>query len=263
MKRFENILASGISQGSSLEVFSVEQLHKEISWDSISQMAPRLPRGWFELMGLSKRDRLDFFKEYWSSILSLEDNGFPGICRFFSLLETLEVYIFRVPQGPFEVKMFYIFEDGRYGFHGEPPLINAEERNFPPLRDTHYQRFFSIHDGFGKWEDEGILSYRSLVKAQQKLRQHCESLHYIADDTFCSLGLFPFYGYEEPLTYQCFLLDPEVCRNLPSPNIRIGEKELEHYSSRDLEVVQLCTGYAPSFLSWLEGYVHSEEEFSE
>ncbi len=233
-----------------------------MSWNDVSQIAPRLPRGWFELMGLAKQDRLDFFLEYWSSILAFENKEFPGICRFFSLLETLEVYLCRTAQGPFDVKMLYIFQEERCCFQGEPPLMDLDERSFPLLRDDHYRRFFSVHNGFSKLEDEGILSYRSLAKVQQKLRQQLVKLGYIyPENDCCSLGLFPFYGYEEPLTYQCFLLDPEICGNFSSPSIIIGEQERDCFGIENLEVLQLKTGFFPSFLSWLEAYLHSENVY--
>ncbi|ANH78193.1 hypothetical protein [Candidatus Chlamydia sanziniae] len=266
MKNFENIFASDIVYSCPIEMFSLEQLRKEMSWEAIAQKVPRLPRGWYELMGLSKKDRIDLCLDFWCSILGLEHSASPGICRFFSLLETLEVYIFRFERGkgPYDVKMFYSFCDGRCGFQGAPPLAQSEGRWFPPLGDSLYERFFTIHNGFGKWEDEGIFPYRSLARVQQQLRQQLVELNKVRSEENCySLGLFPFYGYEEPFTYQCFLFDPEIRRDLSSPNLFLGEESLKHRSLENIELLHLTASHYPSFLSWLENYLHSEEVYNE
>ncbi|AZU10477.1 hypothetical protein [Chlamydia psittaci] len=262
MKKFQNVLASTHSFPQ-LEVYSVEQLREEMSWEAISKKAPRLPRGWYELMGLSKKDRLDFCQEYWLTVLGIDDNQFPGICRFFSLLDSLDVYIYRSVNEPYGVKMLYTFSDGRCGFQGEPPLLDMKGYCFPSLGDDGYYKFFTIHNGFGKWEDEGIFSYRSLAKVQHKLQQLLIRLGKIPHDDDCaSLGIFPFYGYEEPLTYQCFLFDPEVRRDFPSPNVLLSTESLQHRTLGSIELLHLTTSHYPSFISWLENYLHSEEVYS-
>lgn len=241
---------------SELEVYSVEQLREEMSWETISRKVPRLPRGWYELVGLTQKDRIDFFQEYWIATLGINDNHYPGICRFFSFLDSLDVYVYRYASGPYHVRMFYTFNHGRYGFQGNPPLIDTENLFFPNLGDRDYIRFFSIHNGFGKWEDEGIFSYRSLARAQYKLRELLVHLEKISPEDNCaSLGLFPFYGYAAPFTYQCFLVDNEVRRGFPSPNILLSEESLAYRNLESLELLYLTTSQYSSFLLWLENYL--------
>ncbi|WP_100934057.1 hypothetical protein [Candidatus Chlamydia corallus] len=265
MKKPENSLTFDVRPFFPLDVLCVEQLRKEMSWEVVSAKIPRLPRGWYELMGLSKEDRIDFCLDFWCSVLGIEHNESTSICRFFSLLETIEVYIYRLEKGPYQVKMFYVFRDGRCGFQGEPPLVDfLGHRRLPPLGDNHYEQFFSIHNGFGKWEDEGVFPVRSLAKVQQKLRQQLVALNKMQAEENCySLGIFPFYGYEEPFAYQCFFFDPEIRRDLPSPNIFLNEESLEHRSLETIELLHLTKSYYTSFLSWLENYLHSEEVYGE
>ncbi|SPN73215.1 hypothetical protein C10C_0024 [Chlamydia serpentis] len=264
MKKSENSLTFNIRSFFPRDVLCVEQLRKEMSWEEASAKIPRLPRGWYELMGLSKEDRIDFCLDFWCSVLGVKHNESPSICRFFSLLETIEVYIYRLDQGPYQVKMFYIFRDARCGFQGEPPFLDSLGSRLPPLGDNHYQKFFSIHNGFGKWEDEGIFPLRSLAKVQQQLRQQLVLLNKVHPEENCySLGVFPFYGYEEPFTYQCFLFDPEIRRDLPSPNVFLNEESLKHRSLEAIELFHLTTSYYSSFLSWLENYLHSEGVYNE
>ncbi|WP_348663886.1 hypothetical protein [Chlamydia vaughanii] len=261
MRKFQNALTS-IHSFPTLEVYSVEQLRKEMSWEEISSQAPRLPRGWYELMGLTKEDRLDFCQEYWLTVLGVDNSQFPGICRFFSLLDSLDVYIYRSANEPYEAKMLYTFGDGRCGFQGGPPLLETEGLCFPSLGDDDYSRFFTIHNGFGKCEDEGVFPYRSLAKVQHKLRELLIRLEKISPEEDCtSVGIFPFYGYEEPLTYQCFFFDCEVRRDYPSPNVLLSEGSLIHRNLESIELLHLTTSHYPSFLSWLENYLHSEEVY--
>ncbi|AHK63014.1 hypothetical protein BOKEGFJH_00140 [Chlamydia avium] len=255
MKKLSDALTS-VFRSSKLEVYSVEELREEMSWEAISCKVPRLPRGWYELVGLTQKDRLDFFKEYWLTVLGIDNNHSSGICRFFSLLDSLDVYVYRYANEPYNVRMFYTFDHGHFGFQGNPPLLDTENLFFPNLGDRDYVHFFGIHNGFGKWEDEGIFSYRSLAKVQYKLRELLIRLEKISPEDSCaSLGIFPFYGYEEPLAYQCFLVDREVRRDFPSPNVLLSEESLAYRSLESLEISHLTTSQYSSFLLWLEDYL--------
>lgn len=255
MKNLPDALTSVLCS-SKLEVYSVEQLREEMSWEAISRKVPRLPRGWYELVGLTQKDRLDFFQEYWLTALGIDHTHSPGICRFFSRLDSLDIYVYRYANEPYQVRMFYTFDHGNHGFQGNPPLLETEGLVFPNLGDCDYIRFFSIHNGFGKWEDEGIFSYRSLARVQYKLREMLLRLDKISPEDSCaSLGIFPFYGYEEPLAYQCFLVDSEVRRGFSSPNVLLSESSLVHRNLESLELLHLTTSQYSSFLLWLENYL--------
>lgn len=212
-------------------------------------------------MGLEKKDRVDFFHEYWLGVLGIDHKSSPGICRFFSSLDDINVYIFRRAQGPYCVKMCYTFGDGRQGFQGELPLTDTQGLCFPRLGDDSYSRFFTIHNGFGKFEHEGIFSYRSLARVQSQLRDLLIRLEKISREEDCfSLGIFPFYGYREPLTYQCFLSDGEIRRHFSSPNILLSEDNLCDTGFDVIERLHPSNHYC-SFLAWMENYLHSEEAY--
>ncbi|EPP34333.1 hypothetical protein CP10139811_0341 [Chlamydia ibidis] len=256
MKKSDN--PSSLNYFSSpLDVKSVEELRKEFSWEEISIQIPRLPRGWYELVGLEKKDRIDLCREYWLSILGLKDDLALGICRFFALLESIDVYVYRTSKGPYSVKMLYTFVDGRCSFQGSPPLSETTNLCLPILGDDHYHRFFTIHNGFGKWEDGGIFSYRALAKVQHKLRNYLIHMNKISPEEDCSsLGVFPFYGYEEPCAYQCFLVDPEVRRDFPSLNLLISETSLFKRDLENIEILCSDSRYYPSFITWFENYLN-------
>lgn len=68
-----------------VEVLSLEQMRRTLSWEEVFAKVPRLPRGWFELVGLSQADRIELFRDFWFSALGVENSDFPGICHFFPL----------------------------------------------------------------------------------------------------------------------------------------------------------------------------------
>lgn len=247
-----------------MEVFSIEQLRQTLSWGQIVQKVPRLPRGWYELTGLSCRDRIDLCLEVWCSSLGIKDKEAVGICRFFSTLEDIQVYVYREHKtGAYEIKMVYMVQGSHTHFYGSLPLLSLEGGSLPCLGDASYYKFFSIHNGFGRCNDEGILSYRHLARAQYKLRKHLLHFKYIDPEETCSsLGLFPFYGGEHLFTYQCFICDPELQRGQSSPNILLNimdEKLLKNQGLRFIELSHLTATRYSSFLSWLDSYLQKKE----
>lgn len=246
-----------------MEAYSVEKLRQTMSWEQIANQAPRLPRGWYELMGLSSRDRIELCLEVWCTSLGVQDKESKGICRFFSSLEDIQIYIYRKHRtSSYEIKMVYIGLDSHMHFYGNPPSLSLEGVSLPRLGDDCYYHFFSIHNGFGRDNDEGILSCKHLARAQYKLRTYLLQSQCIdAEDTCSSLGLFPFYGSERLFTYQCFICDLELQRGQTSPNIlfnildRAEEKSVDAF----IDLSHLTATRYPSFLLWLNTYLQKKE----
>lgn len=233
-----------VMQKIDLEAHAIEGL----SWKEVTKQAPRVPRGWYELMGFPKQDRLQFFLEFWLTTLECESTI---IRRFFDILDSIDVYIYRIGKKPYEVCMLYSSKDGLHEFHGAPPLASCFY-NPPILGDSVYQSFFRIHNGFGKYDDLGILPYRSLGKAQHELSKQLRHHGVLSREESClSCGFFPFYGYPEATSYQCFLCDPEVRQGRPSPNICVNTNFLENLEPDFSHYSQFKT----SFLEWLEDYL--------
>lgn len=84
MQWYRDGLTSAFSK-QQIEIFSLEQMRKTLSWEEVFAKVPRLPRGWFELVGLSLADRIELFQDFWFSALGVENSDFPGICHFFPL----------------------------------------------------------------------------------------------------------------------------------------------------------------------------------
>ncbi|AHH23003.1 hypothetical protein FTM89_03280 [Chlamydia trachomatis] len=84
MQWYKDDLTSAFSKQQA-EVFSLEQMRRTLTWEEIATKVPQLPRGWFELVGLSRSDRIELFQDFWFSALGVENSDFPGICHFFPL----------------------------------------------------------------------------------------------------------------------------------------------------------------------------------
>lgn len=256
MNNFESyisLMRSGVK-----EVWSVQKLRETSSWEQIVHKAPRLPKGWYELMGLSTEDRIDLCCEFWCNALGIQNKESSSICRFFSNLEDLQVYIFRMhAQIAYEVKMAYISSDETSCFYGSPPLLPFKGLHFPQLGDDIYYRFFSIHDGFGGCNDEGILPYKRLAKVEHWVRQRLSDT---CQGSLPVMNFFPFYGSEDIFSYQCFICDPEFQRGEPSPNVLCNEYLLKKSFKKFIDLLHLTSTRYPSFLSWLESYIQTQEK---
>lgn len=84
MQWYKDGLTSAFSK-QQVEVFSLEQMRRTFAWEELSAKVPRLPRGWYELVGLSQADRIELLQDFWFSALGVENSDFPGICHFFPL----------------------------------------------------------------------------------------------------------------------------------------------------------------------------------
>lgn len=209
------------------DTLSISDLKNHASWETVLAKVPLLPRGWFELAGLNQRERIELVRDFWLSCLDISPEDSFAIIEFFSSLDTLEVFAYKVSSlSPFQPCLLYIGREDRDSFVGYPPVQCSEQ--IPSFcGDRIYMNFFNIHDGFGHFEDKGILSSKDLAKAFQKFRKLLIKENVCDETEDCySLGVFPFYEGMSPDNYQCFLVNPEVCRNFPSPNMLFSKDDL-------------------------------------
>lgn len=187
-----------------------------ISWEELHQMAPSLPRGWYELAQLSESDRTDFVHDYWVSTLPFQPRFTDFIRDFFASLEAIGVYVTQQKFGdPFETHLVYGLEEDRGFFRGSPPLlIEAEatlETQFSNLvLPADYLAFLRIHDGFYKYTDTGITPSSDLALSIQRFRELLTAAGTLLGPGAKPIDpntLFPFYESFGFPCYQCFWQD--------------------------------------------------------
>ncbi|WP_213357869.1 hypothetical protein [Chlamydiifrater phoenicopteri] len=248
------------------DTLSISDLKKQESWEAILSKVPLLPRGWFELAGLSHKERLELCCQFWLSRLDLSTEALSFIMEFFSTLDALEVFAYRISSlSPFQPCLLYLGKEGKNSFVGYPPV---QPSGCVPsfCGDRVYANFFYIHDGFGNFEDKGILSTKDLAKASQKLRKLLiEEGKFDETEDCYSLGVFPFYEGASPDNYQCFLVNPEVCKSLPSPNMFFSKDNLHGAGDVLLGIKPFFSEnyHYSSFLDWFKKYLLGEIFYSD
>ena len=196
----------------------VLSLHEEpvLNWDTVSKQIPLLSRGWFELSRLPKEDRIEFTKEYWfaklNPIASDEIDFENRLHIFFSKLDDIGIFATQEHlSNHFELHMVYSLKENSGFFHGSLPAsfetIETFKKQFgnftlPP----DYLAFLSVHDGFSKYTDTGLIKTRDMARYYLRFQElNAGELILGPDGTMIDpKSLIPFYESFALHCYQCF-----------------------------------------------------------
>lgn len=157
-----------------------------------------IPRGWFELSRLVPADRIEFVQGYWLSKLPYTPHLSRALARFFASLDGIDVFLVGD-----SAHIVYSLADHSTFYVGEPPNIPHLDLGIKLPDD--YIKFFSIHNGFYRYMDTGLIRFQQLsetwseVQDKVALGELKDGSHLI--DPKC---LIPFYHYKDLDVYQCF-----------------------------------------------------------
>lgn len=261
-----------IEDGPDKHFHKVIALHETpgLEWESLKQLAPFLPRGWFELSRLSLEDRVDFTREYWLSTLPFSgDSGLEKrLEEFFETVEEIGFYLTQLKKdGPFDVHMVYSLKNEAGFFQGGPPVseevlqtLNARfgHLNFP----SDYLAFLKIHDGFSKYTDTGLIKSRDMAQVYQRL-QHLltEEILVTPDGQVVNPeSLIPFYESFGLHCYQCFYSDWYPDEEMG--NVYFSEHDRSLSNFLDPHTLEENLAF-PTFLKWLIFYLEDIWHFSD
>lgn len=248
-------------------------LHEEpyLDWETLSRQIPRLPRGWFELSRLELQDRVEFTREYWfarlSKVVPADITFEERLFSFFDKLEDVAIFATQeVSEGPFEVHMVYALKDDSGFFHGYPPatadnlaLFAKQFANFTLPPD--YLAFLSIHDGFSKYCDTGLIKTRDMARYYSRFQQvNAQEVILSPEGQIVDpKSLIPFYESFALHCYQCFYADWYPTTEMG--NIYYAEK-IEDPALDFLSQNFLDDNFAfASFLGWLMCYLEDTGPF--
>lgn len=237
---------------------------KESDWPALHQQIPTLPKGWFELCGLTPQDRIEFVLAFWLSQMTYVPHTQGKIEVFFSRLDDIGIVAYqKTYEEPWQVRMVYSLADGSGFFQGAPPLGPSYETTTPVLGHVlpeDYRTFLKIHNGFAKYNDTGMIPIEDIAEEYEKV-SHLLALHQPA----VMMGkvpvepgsLIPFYQSFHLPSYQCFCTEWYPA----------GEMGNVYFSGIDLSVSDYRdqNGWEenlvfPTFLDWLIFYLESIEE---
>ncbi len=234
---------------------------KGLEWDLISEMAPLLPRGWWELARLSSEYRIEFTHEFWQSKFPYVEAGIFE--NFFTHLEDIGIFAVQAKkEGPFDVHMVYTLKDGAGFFQGEPPASVVTTHNLSqkfgnlsfPLD---YLAFLEIHDGFSKYTDTGMIKSRDMARAYQKFQQLLSNEIVVNTDGNAveSESLVPFYESSVLHCYQCFYTDWYPKEEVG--NVFFSEYERTISDVSDPYLLKENQAF-PTFTDWLKFYLEED-----
>lgn len=235
----------------------------KIEWDELSKMIPYIPRGWFELSRLPVQDRVDFTRAFWFSKLPFEtvsSHVEQKMEVFFDELEDVEVYATQIEQGnPFEIHMVYTLKESLGFFQGGPPAsddqIETLKKQFFHLDlPSDYLSFLSIHDGFSKYTDTGIIKTRNMSSNYSKFQEILKNEMLIRPDSqvINPVSLVPFYESFGLHCYQCFYADWYVENEMGNVYFSEHDRAISNF----LDEARLEENLAfPTFLAWLLFYL--------
>ena len=232
----------------------------DVTWEEISNRAPTLPKGWFELSQLPPGLSLEFMRDFWGNALP----SIPHLCaffdRFFAGVEGVEIYLAaRKKNGPFESFFVYKMRASTDFFLGSPPLnqnqIDQMTQNIPFPFPEDYLRFLWIHDGFQKGGEAGIFVTTLLLSEQRaflkeikekggEIRCECEKID--------PQALFPFYRSLDLDSCQCFYKNWHHDEEVGNVSFSLSKGEISYYKNREKEEKTFAFN---TFLDWFVFYV--------
>ena len=216
-------------------------LHEDpsLSYEQLLEKDPLLPRGWYELSKLKPCDRVEFVCDFWLHSLPYTAGASEGIELFFAKLSDIGVYI----DGHESFMVYSLREKGVF-FQGQPACL--EPLDIGTKLPDDYLSFLSIHDGFQKEGDVGMILKRDLYAKHEEMKE-VEGISCRGNPVQGS-ALYPFYPG------QCFFEEWRPLQEMGNVLYSEREKTISDYRDpcpRDHLAF-------PTFLNWLIYYLGCE-----
>jgi hypothetical protein len=190
----------------------------DITWEALQEKGMKIYKGWFELAHLSSRDRIDFTRDFWLSILPYHPKSQDFITRFFDSLDDIGIFITQKQyEDEYVIQMVYSIANNGGFYRGFEPVNDDEmmemERDFSDfIFPVDYLAFLRIHNGFRKATDKtGIFKTKHMTESYQKFQTMIESMGGVVTTERGAQvnpkSLIPFYESFGMPFFQCFWAD--------------------------------------------------------
>ncbi len=232
------------------------------NFDELISLAPKFPRGWFELSLVPPRDRVEFALTFWLGRLPFQPKAHALIVSFFESLDDVCVVLSK-QKGTWTPQLVYSLRDNSSFFRG---FLPAEEESLLDLKiemdfsfPSDWIAFAQIHNGFGKLSEMGVLRFEEIPFARRKVMdmiltasRPVRSGHLVVD----AAALIPFFELPGLNSFQCFYADWY-------PGFEMGNV---YFSGIDYTVSETNqtdateeNGAFSTFLEWLALYLEGME----
>lgn len=229
-------------------------LHQEkLTYEKAAALLPEIPRGWVELAHLDHDTRIEFTSKFWMKRLPFHPRATRAISQFFSHLEDIGIYLVKDKQSYF-AELVYSMQEGFSFFRGGIPLpsdqIQAFNAFFHSCLPKDYLAFFTIHNGFGKATDTGILKMEEVRHYYEKIKEETKEAW---AGQIRPGSLIPFYQCFGLQTYQCFFKDWHPTQEMGNIHYSSVDKTLSRYDDPE------STLAFETFSDWLAFYLEPPE----
>jgi len=216
VKDYFSEFSGGSMKGNFHKVIALHQA-RDVTWETLTEQAPELSRGWFELSRLDFKDRIEFTLEYWLTKIPYNPHLLDFLERFFDSLDDIGVFLTQKMEGePFEANMVYSLA-GDVGFYrGASPandddIVSLQKHFLDCILPEDYIAFLEIHNGFWKTTDTtGLLGTKTMWECYnnfQNLLKSLGSLKTREGEMVNPKRLIPFYESFGMPYFQCFWSD--------------------------------------------------------
>lgn len=216
VKSYYSSNPDGSNSGQFFQVIPLDE-SSSYTWKQLQELCPKLPRGWFELTKLPPTDRIDFLHAYWLKKLPFQPELKKALDLFFDHLDNILVYLIqKTANSPLTANLVYSMSNGRSFFHGNPPADPKQLEELQALFDEFhlpkdYLNFLSVHNGFAKTIDTGILPCEEVKNSTEKVRRIMASQRDPLVDSKGNLldpkSFISFYESFSLPCFQCFRTD--------------------------------------------------------
>lgn len=254
------------------DYFLSEDFHKvvslqepsELEWSNLKMLAPKLPKGWWELSKLSRLERMELIQQYWENKME----AFPTFCqfigRFFQEVDDIQIYLIQktVDHG-MEPQLFYSLKSGSF-YRGSPPVaedVDLRLKEFFPdiIFPPDYLSFLQIHSGFCKTTDcTGLTKAENLKDSYDRFQSSFvgDELIFTANQTPINpKKLIPFYTSFGMPFYQCFFADWYPEQEMGNVYVSLQDKRVSNFLQNPSENMSFAT-----FYEWLTFYLEGVDK---
>lgn len=190
-------------------------IESSLSWEQVSQLAPTIIKGWYELAHLSSQDRIDFTKEFWLTKLPYDPCPLlpEFLNTFFGSLDDIGIFLTQQSYGdPFIPHLVYSLSDNQGFYRGEiqarPAEIDELKNEFSEyILPVDYLAFLQIHNGFAKINDTGIIPTAAMKTCYDSFQANFpKDIGYTTPKSTIlnPKTLIPFYESFGMHSFQCF-----------------------------------------------------------
>lgn len=242
------------------EVLTLHDQASTHSFTDLLKKAKNLPKGFFELAKLPKKDRIDFSGSFWEATLPYSPKTHEFMTDFFSRVDDIGIYLIkREIDSEYSCHLVYSLGDEEAFFRGLPSAsadqIAGLKNAIGTILPEDYLCFLQIHNGFAKNGDYGMIHSETILSEMASLQTEAmqmpnkPSFQNKPVDPSC---LIPFYKTNGFNVYECFYQGWYPDKEMGNIQLSLGEGQKIDYSDPTARIKKMAF---PTFLDWLMNYM--------